>query len=61
MARKPNYRFERFERERAKAAKKAERAKARAERRTGQKDEEPAAEDVAAADEAPTEPDGDKG
>ncbi len=30
MARKPNYRFERFERDRAKAAKKAAKAEARA-------------------------------
>jgi hypothetical protein len=29
MARKPNYRFERMERDRAKAAKKAERAKSK--------------------------------
>lgn len=32
MARKPNYRFDRMERDRAKAAKKAERLKARQER-----------------------------
>ena len=32
MARKPNYKFERAERERQKAAKKAARAKAKAER-----------------------------
>ncbi|MFQ5784153.1 MAG: hypothetical protein ACE5H8_04940 [Alphaproteobacteria bacterium] len=32
MARKPNYKFERLERERAKAAKKAARAKLKAER-----------------------------
>jgi hypothetical protein len=32
MARKPNYRFERLERERVRAAKKAARAKAKAER-----------------------------
>ena len=32
MARKPNYRFERLERERAKAAKKAARAEAKAEK-----------------------------
>lgn len=32
MPRKPNYRFERMERERAKAAKKAARAQAKAER-----------------------------
>jgi hypothetical protein len=35
MARKPNYRFERLERERTKAAKKAARAKAKAERAEG--------------------------
>lgn len=33
MARKPNYRFERFERERTRAAKKAARAQAKAERK----------------------------
>lgn len=38
MARKPNYRFERSERERVKAAKKAERAK-RKEERAGKKEE----------------------
>jgi hypothetical protein len=32
MPRKPNYRFERMERDRAKAAKKAERIKARSEK-----------------------------
>ncbi len=32
MARRPNYRFERFERDRAKAAKKAARLEARKER-----------------------------
>ncbi|QLH40066.1 MAG: hypothetical protein HWD60_15535 [Defluviicoccus sp.] len=32
MARKPNYRFDRMEKDRAKAAKKAERLKARQER-----------------------------
>ncbi len=40
MARKPNYRFERFERERSKAAKKAARLEARqerAEKRTAEK------------------------
>lgn len=34
MARKPNYRFDRLEKDRAKAAKKAERLKARQERST---------------------------
>jgi hypothetical protein len=33
MARKPNYRFERFERERVRAAKKAARAQAKAEKK----------------------------
>lgn len=43
MARKPNYRFERLERERTRAAKKAARAKAKAERaeQTDQPKEEP--------------------
>ncbi len=40
MARKPNYKFERSERDRAKAAKKAARAKAKAERLEGKKPDE---------------------
>ncbi len=40
MARKPNYQFERFERDRAKAAKKAARAQAKAERAERKKAEE---------------------
>lgn len=44
MARKPNYKFERMERDRAKALKKAERAKAKAE-----KSEKDKAEDTAEA------------
>ena len=39
MARKPNYRFERHERERQKAAKKEARAKAKAERAEARKEE----------------------
>ena len=39
MARKPNYRFERHERDRQKAAKKEARAKARAERAEARKEE----------------------
>ena len=35
MARKPNYKFDRMERDRAKAAKKAERARIKAERAEG--------------------------
>ena len=45
MARKPNYKFARLERERTKAAKKAERAKQKAERaelRKQEKDGKPA-------------------
>lgn len=38
MPRKPNYRFERAERDRAKAAKKAERLKAKAEKSAVNKD-----------------------
>lgn len=38
MARKPNYRFERSERERTKAAKKAERLKAKEERGANRQD-----------------------
>ena len=43
MARKPNYKFERMERERAKAAKKAARAEAKAQKAEARKaaDEEP--------------------
>jgi len=40
MARKPNYRFDRFERERQKAAKKAERLKAKQEKAAVKKGEE---------------------
>ncbi|MFO1127079.1 MAG: hypothetical protein U1E66_01365 [Rhodospirillales bacterium] len=40
MPRKPNYRFERAERDRAKAAKKAERLKARKERANAGDEEE---------------------
>jgi hypothetical protein len=45
MARKPNYRFERFERDRTRAAKKAARAQAKAEKKAkgaeGSADEAP--------------------
>ncbi|HRK96056.1 MAG TPA: hypothetical protein PK694_07015 [Rhodospirillales bacterium] len=46
MARKPNYRFDRLEKDRAKAAKKAERLKARQERssKVRQPGDEPAEE-----------------
>ncbi len=53
MARKPNYRFERLERERAKAAKKAARLKAkkeRAELRKAQPDEQAEPDEQAATD-----------
>jgi len=40
MARKPNYRFDRFERERQKAAKKAERLKAKQEKAAAKKNDE---------------------
>ena len=40
MPRKPNYRFERLERERTKAAKKAARAKLKADRAEGKTDDE---------------------
>ena len=40
MARKPNYKFERMERDRQKAAKKAAKAQAKAERAQKLKDEE---------------------
>lgn len=54
MARRPNYRFERQERERQKAAKKAERQKAkqeRSDRRKGLGEEN--AEDTVEGDETP--------
>jgi hypothetical protein len=55
MARKPNYRFERLERERTRAAKKAARAKAKADRaETDQPKEDPATDahgEAAPADE----------
>ena len=49
MARKPNYKFERMERERAKAEKKAARAKAKAERAAKREEQQP--EDAPAAEE----------
>ena len=52
MARKPNYKFERSERDRAKAAKKAERMKKREERRP---------EDEPGADGAPPATEGEPG
>lgn len=57
MARKPNYGFERREREKAKAEKKAERLKAKQERKTGE-DGEPIESDASDLDTdggAPTE------
>ena len=50
MARKPNYDFERREREKAKAAKLAERAKAKAEKRKPSDAEETAADAAIPAD-----------
>lgn len=48
MARKPNYRFERFERERTRAAKKAARAQAKADKKAkaveGSSDDGPSSE-----------------
>ncbi len=61
MARKPNYRFDRMEKDRAKAAKKAERLKVRQERveKRGQGGDTPenALSDVVEPDTARTEPD----
>ncbi len=48
MARKPNYRFERHERERAKAAKKAAKQETKAEKKG-----EPQADDSADGDQSP--------
>jgi hypothetical protein len=57
MARKPNYRFERFERDRTRAAKKAARAQAKAEKKAkaaeGSVDEVPPDEAAVAANDDP--------
>ena len=50
MPRKPNYRFERHERERAKAAKKAARQEAKAKKKS-----EPQADDLTDRDQLPVE------
>ena len=50
MARKPNYRFERHERERAKAAKKAAKQEAKAEKKG-----EPQTDDGADGDQSPVQ------
>ena len=55
MARKPNYRFERFERERTRAAKKAARAQAKADR----KRELAGTAEAELSNEAPSAPDED--
>lgn len=51
MARKPNYKFERLERERAKSAKREARAKAKAEKAELRKAEKAAATDETAPSE----------
>jgi hypothetical protein len=51
MARKPNYRFDRMERDRAKAAKRAERLKTKEEKAISQKDAEPTQENPEPAQE----------
>jgi hypothetical protein len=56
MARKPNYRFERLERERTRAAKKAARAKAKADRAEADQVKEGPATD-AEREAAPTDED----
>ena len=55
MARKPNYNFERRERERMKAEKVAEKARLRQEAKEGARPKEDG-EDVAADEKAPTQP-----
>ena len=50
MARKPNYRFERHERDRQKVAKKEARAKARAERAEARKDGDESGPPIVAID-----------
>lgn len=60
MARKPNYRFERHERDRQKAAKKEARAKARAERAEARKEEDTSGPPIVEVDPTtglPVEPD----
>ncbi len=52
MARKPNYRFERHERDRQKLAKKEARAKARAERAEARKEDEESGPPIVAIDPA---------
>ncbi len=63
MPRKPNYKFERMERERAKAKRKAERKQARAERKKAQAEEGPAVDgaDDAADPVAAVQPAGEQG
>jgi hypothetical protein len=56
MPRKPNYRFERLERERTKAAKKAARAKLKADRAEGVKTDDEAGEGAPEADQPDTAP-----
>jgi hypothetical protein len=53
MARKPNYRFERFERDRTRAAKKAARAQAKADKKAKTAE---ASHDAGPADEAAADP-----
>ena len=52
MPRKPNYRFERSERDRAKAAKKAERLKAKAEKAEARKTGSPEGVETESPDKA---------
>ena len=58
LARKPNYRFERFERERTRAAKKAARAQAKADKKAKASDA-PGDHDAAAGHAAPADRDPD--
>ncbi len=55
MARKPNYRFDRMEKDRAKAAKKAERLKARQERSAKRGQDGEASDDALTNDDADAE------
>ncbi len=57
MARKPNYDFERRERDKAKAAKAEERAKLKAERKNLPEGEDAPAGDAGSAEAAPEGPD----
>lgn len=55
MPRKPNYKFERMERDRAKAAKKAARLEAKKEKAERKKDDDGASPEAATLEETPSQ------